>query len=418
MGRNEKNGIIAIDIGSSKIAALMFTADLAGNPVVEGFGVVASEGVKKGMITDVEAAAAAISAAVTKAEDKSGMLAGQAVVGIGGKHIGSQRSNGMIPLEKGPRRITQEDLDKVIGYAGVVRLPEDSSLLGIVPRDIIVDGQRGIDRPIGMGAVRLEVDAIVLTAGTSQLEACEAAIRPLRTELAGKYANAICSAEAVLTPEEKEWGAAVVDIGAGTTDIAIYTEKSLIRLGIIPIGSSNITRDIAQVLQVPVTHAENLKVKFGTARPAMVDKDEIIDSTSMAVGADASLGSAISRCELCRVIEARVYEIVEQVALMLEQEGLLGRLPSGIVLTGGGSLMPYLPEYIQENLKVPARLARPSATLSLPREIDYPQMSAVAGLVRTCLMDQRSGGDSSNQKREKSPGRGMKNLLKGLIDLN
>ena len=235
----------------------------------------------------------------------------------------------MIPLEKGPRRITQEDLDKVIGYAGVVRLPEDFLLAGIVPRDIIVDGQRGIERPIGMGAVRLEVDAIVLTAGSSQLEACEAAIRPLRTELAGKYANAICSAEAVLTSEEKEWGAAVVDIGAGTTDIAIYTEKSLIRLGILPIGSSNITRDIAQVLQVPVDHAENLKIKFGTARPAMVDKDEIIDSASMAVGAEASLGSAISRCELCRVIEARVYEIVEQVALMLEQEGLFRKAPLG-----------------------------------------------------------------------------------------
>lgn len=418
MARNDDKGIVAVDIGTAKVAALMFALDDDGAALVEGYGVVSSEGVKKGMITDMEAVTSSVSAAVSKAEDMSGMVASQAVVGIGGKHIASQRSYGMIPLDKGPRRITQEDVDRVVSYAGVIRLPEDSAMLGIVPKDMIVDGQRGVDRPIGMSAVRLETDAVVVTAGTQQLEACETIMRSLRTELSGRYANAMCSAEAVLTPSEKEWGAAVVDIGAGVTDIAIYLDKSLVRLASIPTASAAITRDIAQVLQVPVSQAEQLKVKFGTARPAMVDKDELIDAETMATGNDASLGSAVSRSELCKVIEARLCEIIDRIAGEIDAEGLLGRLPSGIVLTGGGSLLPYLPEFIQESLKVPARVARPSLALGLPKQLDFPQMASAAGLVAAALLEHRDAGDASAARRERKRGRGIKNVLKGFIDLN
>lgn len=418
MAKNEDYGIVAVDIGTSKVAALMFLADELGRPTVEGYGVVSSEGVKKGMITDVEAVTGAVSAAVAKAEDTSGLVARQAVVGIGGKHISSLRSYGMIPLEKGPRRITQDDVDKLVSYAGVLRLPEDSAIMGIIPRDIIVDGQKGMNRPVGMSAVRIETDAVVVTANAQQLDACDAIMRSLRAELAGKYANSISAAEAVLSPEEKEWGAAVVDMGAGTTDISIYSERSLIRLACVPMGSANITSDIAKVLQVPVNQAEQLKVKFGTARPALVDKDEIIDAATMATGHDASLGYAVSRTELCRVIEARMFEILDRVAAEIDAEGLLGRLPSGMVLTGGGSLMPYLPEFIQENLKVPARVARPSVDLGLPKQLDFPQMSAAAGLMRTCLMDRSTAGEATAQKKQSRRGRGVKDLLKGLIDLN
>lgn len=418
MAKNEKYGIAAVDIGTSKVAALMFSAELGAEPVIEGYGVVPSAGVKKGLITDAEAAGSAVSSALAKAEDMAKLVANQAVVGLGGKHISSMRSYGMIPLEKGPRRITQEDVDRLITYAGIVRLPDDASLLGIVPRDIIVDGQKGVEKPVGMSAVRMETDAVVLTASSQQLEACDSIFKSLGTQLAGKYANSICAAEAVLSPDEKEWGAAVVDIGAGTTDIAIYMDRSLVRLTSIPLGSANITKDIAQVLQVPVNQAEQLKVKFGTARPALIDKNEIIDAVNMATGVDASIGSAISRTELCKVIEARVFQIIDQVAAEIDAEGLLGRLPSGMVLTGGGSLLPYLPEFIQENLKVPAKVARPSQSLGLPKQIEFPQMSAAAGLIKTCLMDHRAAGDASSQKNQRRMGRGVKDLLKGLIDLN
>ncbi|MBP7111359.1 MAG: rod shape-determining protein, partial [Firmicutes bacterium] len=143
-----------------------------------------------------------------------------------------------------------------------------------------------------------------------------------------------------------------------------------------------------------------------------------IDAVNMATGVDASIGSAISRTELCKVIEARVFQIIDQVAAEIDAEGLLGRLPSGMVLTGGGSLLPYLPEFIQENLKVPAKVARPSQSLGLPKQIEFPQMSAAAGLIKTCLMDHRAAGDASSQKNQRRMGRGVKDLLKGLIDLN
>ncbi len=416
MANRDRKGIAAIDIGSSKIAVLLFSPEVRGISI-EGHAVVPSEGVKKGMITDADALSEAITAAVDEAERISGgMITSQAVVGMGGRHLASHKSTGMIPLDKGPRKINQEDLERVRNYSGIMRYPEGSSFLGLITRDIIVDGQRGVDKPVGMSAYRIDVRSTVMSAATAQMDMCDSAVAKIGVPVTGKFANPVCAAEAVLSREEKEWGAAVVDIGSSTTGIALYSDRSLLRMEVLPVGSSNISKDIAETLQIPFKQADALKMKFGAARPALKGADEVIDPVTMAVGADASVGSAVSWGELHRIIDARLYEMLENVASVLEAEGLLGRLPSGIVLTGGGSLMPYLCEYVLENLKVPAKVAKPGGEFGLPERMQYPQMSAAAGLVKICAEMAMPMADVQPGKKEKSQGRGVRALLKGLID--
>jgi len=336
---NKPRIVAAIDMGSSKIATLV--SQVVGDPVtgeitinVVGAAQSDSKGIKKGQIVDIEEAVEATISSIEAAERMAGYNLDTAYVSLGGAHIHSQNSHGVVAVSDPNGEITPNDVDRAIEAASAVSLPVSREVIFVVPREFIVDGESGVRDAVGMSGVRLEVDTHIVSAAGSALKNAKKAVNEVGIKIEEMVFSGIASAEAVLTPTEKELGCVLVDIGGGTTSIAAYIDGAIAYSGVIPIGAKNVTNDLAIGLRVSLETAEKIKIALSTEKKKIGEETDELDLA----GLNITEIKKISKKTLIEgIIRPRLNEIFSMVRLELEREGIVNRIPSGAIVTGGGA---------------------------------------------------------------------------------
>lgn len=384
--------VSSIDIGTSKVTTLIASLSDDGYANVVGVSTVTSRGLRKGQVVNIEEASQVISQSLEGAERMAGVSAPQSYVSIGGNHIASLNSHGVVAVAEPEKEISDNDVRRVIDAAKAVSIPSSRDILHILPRFFVVDGQEGIIDPVGMTGIRLEVDTHLVTGGATAMRNLHKCVEDLGVDVAGLVFNGLASAHAVLSDTEKELGVIVVDIGGGTTDIAIFIEGALSYSAVIPIGAINISKDIAAGLRVSLESAEKIKLLVGQLPklPAMPEPSEgknkqktetndEIDVTKLNLPEDLR---TISRKTLVEgIIKPRLNEIFSFVALEIKKSGYGGVTPSGIVLTGGGAETIGIVEAARKNLAMPVRVGTPGRIRGLIDEIVTPAYATSVGLL-------------------------------------
>lgn len=372
--------VVGIDIGTTKVCTLVGEVREDDTYIV-GLGVEPTAGMKKGMVTDVNALMAGISSSVHKAERSSGYDIGRAFVSVSANHVQSMNSKGMTGLS-GNRQIGMADLVQAMESARAIALPHGQEILHLIPRRYNLDEQEGVQNPIGMHGYRLEVEAHVITASTIGLENIEKCVEGAGVYVDRFILNPLASGDVVLTNTERESGVMVVDIGGGTTDIAIFIEGTVWHTGVIPLGGHNITNDISHVLNLPYEIAEAVKLQFGHADPGAIQPLEMVPVQPF--GEEHI--SEVKRSDLAEIINARVRELFELVLQEVKRSGYSGLLPAGMVLTGGASLMPGMKAVANRVVNMPARVAQPEAITGMADPLRSPAYSTAVGLLRLGLI--------------------------------
>lgn len=369
--------IVGLDIGTTKICTLV--AQIADNNAlrVVGVGVVPALGIRKGVITDVEEAAKAIGAALQKAERVAGCTISDAYVGVGGNHIASQNSKGFAAIGRGDRPVERDDIDRAIEAALAVAVPHNRRIIHTIPRQFAIDGQDGIKNPIGLLGYRLEVEAHLVTGAASSIQNLVRCVEANRIGIADLVLQPLASAEAVLTEDEKNMGVALVDMGGGTTDLAIYMDGSISHTMVIGVGGNHITNDIAVGLRTPFSSAEDVKIRYGHALPQQVESD---DRLEIATFGDKSL-TTVSRQDVCKIVSNRCDEMLELIGMEIKRAGFDGLLPAGVVLTGGSASLTGIRELAASKLGLPARVGLPRRLHGLVETISSPAYATGVGLL-------------------------------------
>ena len=324
--------LVGIDVGTSKVCTLIGEVSRDGRLTVMGHGTVPSSGLKKGVVVNIDQTVRSIAESVERAERLSGWKIDRAFVAVGGQHVESLNSPGQVAVS-GPRKeVTREDVNRAIEVARAVSIPSNQEVLHVERRGFKVDGQEGVKDPLGMSALRLEVEVHIVTGSATAVQNLSKCVAAAGVKIDELVASALGSAEAVLSETEKELGVAVADIGAGTIALAMFADGSPFRTAVLPVGGNNVTNDVAIGLKTSLQVAEELKIRHGTCNLASVADDEEISVSVL--GEEA--GRTISRLEVCQIIEARMRETFELVRAEMGRAGS-GMLPAGIVLTGGAS---------------------------------------------------------------------------------
>lgn len=366
---------VGLDIGTNKICALVGHSSAEGKVRVIGVGIAPARGMRKGGVVNLEALARAVQTAKDKAERTSGFEITSALVSLSGAHIASQNSKGMAGVTG--RTVGYDDVNRAVEAARSIVVPYNRSIVHVIPRSFVLDGQDGIKSAVGMHGYRLEVEAHIVTASTTALRNMEKSIEAAGIEVDGWVLGSLASAGVVLTETEQEMGVMVCDIGGGTTDIAIYIEGAVWHTAVIPVGGEHLTNDLAQVLHLPQETAESLKQRHGHARPDALDSNQ-----SFAVrpfGEEQPL--QVKHVDVARVIEPRVEELFGLVRQEVKRSGYDGLLPAGVVLTGGTSLLPGIREVASGVLQLPVRTAQPENMLGLTDNLRSPAYAASLGLL-------------------------------------
>jgi cell division protein FtsA len=369
--------LVAIDVGTSKVVALIGEVTRDGTLAIIGKGTPHASGLKKGVVINIDQTVASIRAAIEGAERLSGYKLESAFVSVGGSHVESQNSRGAVAVS-GPRReVSREDVERATEVARAVTIPSNREVLHVLPRGFVVDGQEGVKDPLGMSAIRLEVETHIVHASATAVQNLSKCVGMADVRIDELVASSLAAAEAVLSETERELGVAVADIGAGTTDIALFVDGSPLHTAVLPIGGSNVTNDIAIGLKTNLVAAEELKIRAGTADPRAVDDDDEVSFEVIGEGA----GRSAPRAELAGIIEARMRELFEKIGEEIERAGHADRLPAGIVLTGGASQLAGTAELGREVLQMPVRVAAPSGIVGLTDHLLEPAYSTSIGLL-------------------------------------
>lgn len=386
---NKGRIIAGIDLGSSKVATIVAQVQMNDPLSMEksiniiGFSSTDSSGLRKGQIVDIEEAVDAIIESVEGAERMAGYNLSSAYLSIGGANISSSNSHGIVAVSNPDSEITPEDVERVIEAASAISLPSSREVLHIIPREYMVDGESGIKDPVGMSGVRLEVETHIITTSGSTTKNLRKAINEVGIEADGLVFTGFASSEAVLTKTEKELGTVLIDIGGGTTSICVFIEGSLIFSSSLPIGARNVTNDLAIGLRVSLESAEKIKLALTDfekkSRKSKDDKNQ--DEFEL-----ASLGipeiKRVSKKTLVEgIIKPRLNEIFTMVRIALDKEGLSNKIPSGVVLTGGGAETIGVTESAKRMLLLPVRIGKPYGVNGLIDDVIAPPFSAAVGLI-------------------------------------
>jgi len=375
MSKENKNLIVGLDIGTSKVVAIVAELGPDGRLEVIGMGSHESKGLKKGVVVNIEATVNAIQRALEEAELMADCKIQRVYTGIAGSHIRSFNSTGMVPIRD--REVTPMDVDRVIETARAMPIPTDQQVLHILTQEFIIDGQDGVREPLGMSGVRLEVKVHIVTGAVSAAQNIVKCVRRCGLEVSDLILQPLASSLAVLTEDEKELGVCLVDIGGGTTDVAIFREGAIRHTAVIPIAGDQITNDIAMALRTPTQEAEELKLRHGCSLRQLADAQEMIEVP----GVGDRPPRELSRQTLAEVIEPRVEELYSLVQKVLRESGYEELLSSGIVLTGGSSVMHGMIELGEEIFHMPVRLGVPRYTGGLSDVIRSPRYSTAVGLL-------------------------------------
>lgn len=371
----EQAVLVAIDIGTTKVCVLIGEIDRGAANVI-GIGQAPSDGLRKGVVIDIDRTVQAIAAAVEAAERMSGYKVRSALVGISGNHISSQNSRGMVAIS-GHRDVAREDTLRAIDAARAVNMPNTREILHVIPRGYVVDGQAGVRDPIGMTAVRLEVETHIVTAATTSVQNLSKCVQRAGVEIDELVLAPLATAEAVLSDEDRELGVALVDIGGDTTDVAVFQDGSISHAATIPMGGRSITSDLGIGLRLTPDGGETVKVRHGTALPLEVDPDEVVQITSLG----EELPHGVTRRHIAEIVQSRVEELFDFVAAEIETAGATNRLQAGLVLTGGGAQLAGIGRAARDQLGMAARVTGPKGLGGLTDQIAGPPYSAASGLL-------------------------------------
>ncbi|HEY3781405.1 MAG TPA: cell division protein FtsA [Fimbriimonadaceae bacterium] len=376
------NPLIAVlDLGSTKAACI------AAEQNDDGFNIVAvssveCKGVRRGVVADLEHTANAIDMAVRKIQQTVGQDIPSLVVSIGGAHIEGINTQGFVPIFPKGREITRDDVLQVMNHSRQVVVPADREQIQALPREFKIDGQGGVARPIGMSGSKLEVTTYLVTGQTSHIQNIEKAVAMAGKRVEMMVLQCLASSLGVLTPQEIELGCVVVDIGGGTTDVAVFSGGSIVHTACLPIGGQLVTSDLSKLLKTSPDEAERLKVESACALPTLVKDSETCEVLQLG----QTHSRPMQRRVLCEIVESRMKELAVMVRQQIEKSGMYGVLPAGVVLTGGGSQMDgteKLFESVLQHLRV--RSGAPKLGGELASEIDRPEMSTGIGLVKFAL---------------------------------
>jgi cell division protein FtsA len=367
--------IAGLDLGTTKVCAIVAEQTDEGIDII-GIGSVPAKGLKKGVVVNIESTVQAIRAAVEQAETMAGVEIRSVFAGIAGSHIRGFNKEGVAAI--GNREVGEQDVERVLEQAKAVPLPSDRQVLHVLPQEYIVDEQDGIKEPVGMSGVRLEARVHMVTAASTSVanivkcaERCDLFVEEV-------VLQPLASAEAVLSEDEKEIGAVLIDVGGGTSDIIIYVDGAVVHTSVIPIGGLSLTSDIATGLRTPMAEAERIKIKYGCASMGMADPDETIEVPS--VGGRPP--RVLPRQVLCSIIEPRIEEIFEACRHVITETGYGDMLASGAVITGGTTLLDGMPELAEQILGLPVRRAAPTGVGGLVDVVKSPSFATGVGLVK------------------------------------
>jgi cell division protein FtsA len=369
--------VVGLDVGTSKVTAVVTEVIDGGGLDVVGIGVAESAGIRRGVVVNVDAAVDAIKKAIDEAELMAGVEIDSVHLGLSGPHIKGFNSRGVIAVAGKNREITREDVRRAIDAAKAVSLPTGREILHVLPQDFVVDDQDGIGAPVGMLGARLEVNVHIITGSQSSTQNIVGCVNRAGVEVVETVVEQLAASEAVLTQDEKELGVALVDVGGGTTDVAIYERGSLWHTAVIPIGGDHFTNDIAVGLRTPVPDAEKIKRKCGCALSAMVDEDETMEVASVG----GRKPRVMARRILSEILQPRAEEIFHLVWDEIRRAGYEKCLNSGIVLTGGGAILDGMPEIAEQIFDLPIRRGYPGSVGGLADHVNSPTFATGVGLV-------------------------------------
>lgn len=385
MRKEYNNLLVGLDVGTSKVVVVV--AELRDDDTIEviGMGQAESRGLKKGVVVNIESTVQSIQKAVEEAELMADCKITEVYTGIAGSHIRSFNSSGMVAIKD--KEVSQADVARVLETAKAVNIPTDQQILHVITQEFMIDGQGGVREPIGMSGIRLEVKVHIVTGSVSAAQNIVKCVRRCGLEVADLVLQPMASSMAVLTDDEKELGVVLVDIGSGTTDIAIYSEGAIRHTAVIPIAGDQITSDIAMALRTPTSDAEEIKMRYGLAKQILADPDELIEVNGVGDRSPRSL----SRQALAAVIEPRVEELLSLVHQVVRESGYEELLSSGVVLTGGTALMKGMVELAEDIFLKPARVGVPDYHSNLHEVVCGPRYSTVMGLLREAYIQNLRG---------------------------
>lgn len=376
-GKTVEQIYIGLDIGSTKVCCIVgLHEEGAALPSVIGVGVAPTSGMRKGVVVDVEETVSAITAAVDEAERISGIAIDQATISIDGAHVTSQNSRGVIAVGRADQEIMIEDLVRVEEAATAIQLPPNREIIQVFPRSYSVDGQTNIKDPVGMQGVRLEVESHIISGSVPAIKNLDRSIHQAGITISGQVLVPLAAARAVLTKRQKELGVALVDIGAGTTGVAVFEEGDILYSSVIPVGAGHVTNDLAIGLKTTYDVAEKIKLKYVRAHTSKASLSEKIHIEEL-----SSEDTLVLRSELQNIAGARLDEIFHLVRIELRKAGKDVMLPAGVVLTGGGAKMLGIEELAKDALQMPVTVGKPEGYTGIVDRINDPAFAAAVGLM-------------------------------------
>jgi cell division protein FtsA len=380
------NLIAGLDIGTTKIVAMVAEPDENGELRILGVGQSASHGLRRGVVVNLEKTILSVQAAIEEAEKHAGVEIGSVFAGIAGDHIRSINSRGVIAVGRGGSEITPADVERVIEAAKAIALPMDREIIHVIPQEFIVDDQPGIRDPVGMAGVRLEGEIHIITGAVTSAQNIYKSVQRAGVEVEDLVLQPLASSFAVLTEDEKELGVAMLDLGGGTADLAVFYEGSIRHTAVIGLGGENVTNDVAIGLRTPRDQAERIKIEHGVALQSMVDSDERIEVP----GVGGRAAREVSRDVLAAIIEPRMEEIFALALREIQRSEYADLLTTGLVLTGGGAMLEGSCELAERVFNMPVKLGIPYGVAGLSTEVATPVFATGVGLLKFAL--QEGGG--------------------------
>ncbi len=386
MSKEQNKLFVGLDIGTTKIAAIVGRENDDGGLDIVGLGTHPSHGLKKGVVINIDSTVESIQRAIEEAELMVGCQIESVSAGITGSHVECRNSNGIVAIRD--KEVTQADIDRVIDAAKAIVIPSDQQILHIIPQEFIIDYQEGIKDPLGMSGIRLEVKVHIITGATSAVQNIINCVKRCGLRVEDVVLEQLASSYAVLTKDERDLGVCLVDIGGGTSDIAVFTYDSIRHTGVIPIAGDQVTNDIAIGLRTPHRFAEELKIKYACALTQLASFDETIKVPSIGERGERRL----ARQMLVSIVEPRYVELLTLILKELRRSGLDEMVPGGIVLTGGGSKMEGLVELAEEVFHMSCRVGGPYGITGLTEVAKNPIFSTAVGLLEYARLNQQKDG--------------------------
>ena len=367
--------LVGLDIGTSKVVAVVAEVTSDNSTEIIGLGIHPSRGLRNGVVVDIDSTTSAIKKSISEAESMAGCHISSCYVGISGSHIRGLNSEGVVPIRDGD--VKYSDVDRVIETAQAMAIPADQRLLHVLPRDYIIDKQDGIKEPLGMAGSRLEAKVHLVTCSNNASQNIHKCVSACGLDVEGFVLEQLASSYAVLTKDERDLGVCLIDIGGGTTDIAVFVDGSISFTDVLPIAGDHVTNDIAEALRTPPTQAEDIKQQYGCAVSSLTRPDELM----MVPGMGGRPERELSRQALADVLERRYVEIFSMAQQKLNQSGFESLIPAGIVITGGASKVEGSTELAEEVFHAPVRLGSPQSISGFKEIINNPIYATAAGLL-------------------------------------